>query len=183
MSQVNRNAIGELVARVVFFLAIVAAVALLAAAMVGCRTTRIITQTVTRTDTVTVKRDSIIIHERIDTVEIALPQSSQVIEIPVEHDTVSVLTDRYYTSTAAVFGGRLRHSLKSNPGATLTGAATVHDTVKVYVDSTMINNHSNHSEIKEVPVNHMYWWQKALMFAGIAGIAAGAGWLLRQRSR
>lgn len=180
---INRNALGEMTARVVFFLAIVAAVALLAAAMVGCRTTRTITETITRTDTVTVKRDSIIIHERIDTVEIALPQSSQVIEIPVEHDTVSVLTDRYYTSTAAVFGGRLRHSLMSNPGATLTGAATVHDTVKVYVDSTMINNHSNHSEIKEVPVNRLYWWQKALMFIGLAGLAAGIGWLLRQRSR
>ena len=180
---INRNALGEMTARVVSFLAIVAAVALLAAAMSGCRTTRIITQTETRTDTVTVKRDSIIIHERIDTVEIALPQSSQVIEIPVEHDTVSVLTDRYYTSTAAVFGGRLRHSLMSNPGATLTGAATVHDTVKVYVDSTMINNQSHHSEIKEVPVNRLYWWQKALMFIGLAGIAAGIGWLLRQRSR
>lgn len=180
---INRNALGEMTVRVVFFLAIVAAVALLAAAMSGCRTTRIVTQTETRTDTVTVKRDSIIIHERIDTVEIALPQSSQVIEIPVEHDTVSVLTDRYYTSTAAVFGGRLRHSLRSNPGATLTGAATVHDTVKVYVDSTMINNHSNHSEIKEVPVNRLYWWQKALMFIGLAGLAAGIGWLLRQRSR
>lgn len=180
---INRNALGEMTVRVVFFLAIVAAVALLAVAMSGCRTTRIVTQTETRTDTVTVKRDSIIIHERIDTVEIALPQSSQVIEIPVEHDTVSVLTDRYYTSTAAVFGGRLRHSLRSNPGATLTGAATVHDTVKVYVDSTMINNHSNHSEIKEVPVNRLYWWQKALMFIGLAGLAAGIGWLLRQRSR
>ena len=180
---INRNALGEMTVRVVFFLAIVAAVALLAAAMSGCRTTRIVTQTETRTDTVTVKRDSIIIHERIDTVEISLPQSSQVIEIPVEHDTVSVLTDRYYTSTAAVFGGRLRHSLRSNPGATLTGAATVHDTVKVYVDSTMINNHSNHSEIKEVPVNRLYWWQKALMFIGLAGLAAGIGWLLRQRSR
>lgn len=178
---INMNALGEMTARVVFFLAIVAAVALLAAVMSGCRTTRIITQTETRTDTVTVQRDSIIIHERIDTVEIALPQSSQVIEIPIEHDTVSVLTDRYYTSTAAVFGGRLRHSLRSNPGATLTGAATVHDTVKVYVDSTMINNHSNHSEIKEVPVNRLYWWQKALMFAGVVGIAAGAGWLLRRR--
>ena len=178
---INRNALGEMTARVVFSLAIVAAVALLAAAMVGCRTTRIITQTETRTDTVTVKRDSIIIHERIDTVEIALPPSSQVIEIPVEHDTVSVLTDRYYTSTAAVFGGRLRHSLMSNPGATLTGAATVHDTVKVYVDSTMINNQSHHSEIKEVPVNRLYWWQKVLMFAG--SIAAGIGWLLRQRPR
>lgn len=180
---INRNALVEMTARVAFFLSIVAAVALLAASMSGCRTTRIITQTETRTDTVTVKRDSIIIHERIDTVEIALPQSSQVIEIPVEHDTVSVLTDRYYTSTAAVFGGRLRHSLMSNPGATLTGAATVHDTVKVYVDSTMINNQSHHSEIKEVPVNRLYWWQKALMFIGLAGLAVGIGWLLRQRPR
>ena len=154
---------------------------LMSISMCSCKTTRIITETVTKSDTVTVKRDSIIIHERIDTVEIALPQSSQVIEIPVEHHTVSVLTDRYYTSTAAVFGGRLRHSLMSNPGATLTGAATVHDTVKVYVDSTMINNQSNHSEIKEVPVNRLYWWQKALMFIGLAGLAAGIGWLLRKR--
>ena len=174
MSQVNKNALGEMTARVVFAIALVAAVALLLALMSGCRTTRIVTETATRMDTVTVKRDSIIIHERIDTVEIALPQSSQVIEIPVEHDTVSVLTDRYYTSTAAVFGGRLRHSLTSNPGATLTGAATVHDTVKVYVDSTMINNQSHHSEIKEEPVNRLHWWQKALMWIGgfaLAGLA------------
>ena len=150
------------------------AVVMLLLASSGCRTTRIVTETVTKTDTVTVKRDSIIIHERIDTVEIALPQSSQVIEIPIEHDTVSVLADKYYTSVAAVFGGRLRHSLRSNPGATLTGAATVHDTVKVYVDSTMINNQSNHSEIKEVPVNHLYWWQKALMWIGAIAILCGA---------
>lgn len=176
----NKDAIGIMSARIVLWFAIVIAIVLLFT-MNGCRTTRIITKTETRTDTVTVKRDSIIIHERIDTVEIALPQSSQVIEIPVEHDTVSVLTDRYYTSTAAVFGGRLRHSLRSNPGATLTGAATVHDTVKVYVDSTMINNNSSHSEIKEVPVNRLYCWQKALMFIGLAGLAAGIGWLLRKR--
>lgn len=181
MTGINKNALGELVARVVFWLTLVAAGVLLLFAVVGCRTTRTVTETVIRTDTVTVKRDSIIIHERIDTVEIALPQSSQVIEIPIEHDTVSVLTDRYYTSVAAVFDGRLRHSLRSNPGATLTGAATVHDTVKVYVDSTMINNHSNHSEIKEVPVNHLYWWQKALMFLGGVGIVAGAGLLILKK--
>lgn len=147
----------------------------------GCRTTRTVTETVTRTDTITVKRDSIIIHERIDTVEIALPQSVQMVEIPIEHDTVSVLADRYYTSTAAVFGGRLRHSLRSNPGATLTGAAVVHDTVRVYVDSTKINNASSHTEIKEVPVNHLHWWQQALMWAGgIALLAAGA-WIALRR--
>jgi hypothetical protein len=151
-------------------------VALLIMLLSGCRTTRTVTETVIRTDTVTVKRDSIIIHERIDTVEIALPQSSQVIEIPIEHDTVSVLTDRYYTSTAAVFGGRLRHSLMSNPGATLTGAATVHDTIKISVDSTAINNNSQHSEIKEVPVYRTHWWQRWLMWIGGIALIGGGVW-------
>ena len=139
----------------------------------SCRATRIITETVTKTDTVTVKRDSIIIHARIDTVEIELPTSVMYVEIPVEHDTVSILSDKYYTSTAAVFDGRLRHSLRSNPGATLTGAAVVHDTVKVYVDSTMINNSSHHNEVKEVPVNHLHWWQQALMWIGMIAIIGG----------
>jgi hypothetical protein len=170
---INKNAISEMTARVVFFLAIVAAGALLAAAMSGCRTTRIVTETVTKTDTVTVKRDSIIIHDRIDTVEIELPQSVMYVEIPISNDTISELSDKYYTSTAAVLDGRLRHTLRSNPGATLTGAALVHDTVKVYVDSTMINNQSQHSEIKEVPVNHLHWWQKALMWVGVIAIIGG----------
>lgn len=145
---------------IIFLLIVVLALLIMSISFSSCRSTRIITETVTKTDTVTVKRDSIIIHERIDTVEIALPQSVMCVEIPVGNDTVSVLSDKYYTSTAAVFDGRLRHVLRSNPGATLTGTALVHDTVKVYVDSTMINNQSNHSEIKEVPVNHQHWWQK-----------------------
>ena len=158
---------------VVTILLMVVALLILSICTSSCRTTRIITETVTKTDTVTVKRDSIIIHDRIDTVEIELPQSVMYVEIPVGNDTVSVLSDKYYTSTAAVFDGRLRHSLRSNPGATITGAALVHDTVKVYVDSTMINNQSHHSEIKEVPVNHLHWWQKALMWIGVIAIIGG----------
>ena len=158
---------------IIFILIVVLALLIMSISFSSCRATRIITETVTKTDTVTVKRDSIIIHERIDTVEIELPQSVMYVEIPVEHDTVSVLSDKYYTSTAAVFDGRLRHSLRSNPGATITGAALVHDTVKVYVDSTMINNQSHHSEIKEVPVNHLHWWQKALMWIGAIAIIGG----------
>ena len=161
---------------------VIAILAALLVSMCGCRATRIITETVTTHDTVTVKRDSIIIHDRIDTVEITLPQSYQYIEIPVEHDTMSILNDRYYTSTAAVFGGRLRHSLRSNPGATLTGAAVVHDTIKISVDSTAINNNSNHSEIKEVPVYKTHWWQNLLMWIGGIALVAGGG-LLVFRSR
>lgn len=158
---------------VVTILLMVVALLILSICTSSCRTTRIISETVTKTDTVTVKRDSIIIHDRIDTVEIELPQSVMYVEIPVEHDTVSVLSDKFYTSTAAVFDGRLRHSLRSNPGATITGAALVHDTVKVYVDSTMINNQSHHSEIKEVPVNHLHWWQKVLMWIGVVALFGG----------
>lgn len=178
---INKGALGQLIARAVITIAMIGLVVLLLTSLGGCRTIRTVTETVTKTDTVTIKRDSIIIHERIDTVEIALPQSVQTIEIPIEHDTVSVLTDKYYTSVAAVFDGRLRHSLRSNPGATLTGTAVVHDTVKVYVDSTMINNQSSHSEIKEVPVNRLYWWQKALMFLGGVGIVAVAGLLILKK--
>lgn len=158
---------------IIFVLIVVLALLIMSISFSSCRTTRIITETVTKTDTVTVKRDSIIIRDRIDTVEIELPQSVMYVEIPAEHDTVSILSDKYYTSTAEVLDGRLRHALRSNPGATLTGAALVHDTVKVFVDSTMINNQSNHSEIKEVPVNRLHWWQKALMWAGVISIIAG----------
>lgn len=158
---------------IMFLLIAVVVLLIISILFSSCRTTRIITETVTKTDTVTVKRDSIIIHDRIDTVEIELPQSVMYVEIPVGNDTVSVLSDKYYTSTAAVFDGRLRHSLRSNTGATLTGTALVHDTVKVYVDSTMINNQSNHSEINEVPVNHLHWWQSALIWVGVIAIIGG----------
>lgn len=170
----NNDSWHNLFRGIIFLLIVVLALLIMSISFSSCKTTRIITETVTKTDTVTVKRDSIIIHDRIDTVEIELPQSVLYVEIPVGNDTVSVLSDKYYTSTAAVFDGRLRHSLRSNPGATLTGTALVHDTVKVYVDSTMINNNSMHNEIKEVPVNHLHWWQKALMWIGVLTIVGGA---------
>jgi hypothetical protein len=170
----NNESWHNLFSGIMFLLIMVLVLLIVSISFSGCRTTRVVTETVTKTDTVTVKRDSIIIHDRIDTVEIELPQSVMYVEIPVEHDTVSILSDKYYTSTAAVFDGRLRHSLRSNPGATITGAALVHDTVKVYVDSTMINNQSHHGEIKEVPVNHLHWWQTALMWIGGISIIGGA---------
>ena len=170
----NNDSWHNLFRGIMFLLVVVLVLLIISISFSSCRTTRIITETVTKTDTVTVKRDSIIIHDRIDTVEIELPQSVLYVEIPVGNDTVSVLSDKYYTSTAAVFDGRLRHSLRSNPGATLTGAAVVHDTIKISVDSTAINNSNSHSEIKEVPVNHLHWWQKALMWVGVIAIAGGA---------
>lgn len=167
----------------IFLLVVVISLLFLASSFSSCKTTRLVTETVTQTDTVTIRHDSIIIHDRIDTVEIELPQSVMYVEVPVGNDTVSILSDRYYTSTAAVFEGRLRHSLRSNPGATLTGATLVHDTVKVNVDSTMIKNQSNHSEIKEIPVNHLHWWQKVLMWVGVIATIGGSLTLYRYIKR
>ena len=145
--------------------------------VVSCRTTRIVTQTVTTTDTVTVRHDSIIIRQRIDTVEIPVPLSAQVIEIPIEHDTVSVLQDKYYTSVAAVANGRLRHALRSNPGASLSGPAVVHDTIKVYVDSTMVNNQQSVATSEEREVKKPPWWMKALAWTGAISLAAGGTYI------
>lgn len=179
MDRFNKSAFGELVARCGCGILVIAIVILVMVSMCGCRTTRLVTETITKTDTVTVRHDSIIIHDRIVPVEVELPPSIQYVEIPISQDTVSVLSDKFYTSTAAVLDGRLRHSLKSNPGASLTGSATVHDTVKVYVDSTAINSSTSHSQVKEVPVYKMHWWQRLLMWLGVAA-AAGGIYMLRK---
>lgn len=152
------------------FLVLLAAL-LLSIILSGCRTTRTVTQTVIKTDTVTVQRDSIIIRQRIDTVEIPLPMSAQMIEVPIDGDTMSVLSDRYYTSMAAVTNGRLRHTLTSNPGASLSGAAVVHDTIKIFVDSTMINNQRNVATTKEVTPSKPPWLMRILFYVLVAVIA------------
>ncbi len=160
----------------IILVAILAAL-ILSIVLAGCRTTRTVTETVTKTDTVTIRRDSIIIRHRIDTVTLTLPVSAQTIEMPIEHDTVSVLQDKYYTSVAAVENGRLRHALRSNPGASLSGAAVVHDTIKVYVDSTMINNNQNVATTEEKEVNKPPWWMKMLAWIGGISLAAGGAYI------
>lgn len=162
---------------IIFILVIILLGLLASIAFSGCRSTRIVTQTVTSTDTVTVRHDSIIIRQRIDTVEIPVPVSAQSVEMPIEHDTVSVLQDKYYTSVAAVANGRLRHALRSNPGASLSGPAVVHDTIKVYVDSTMVNNQQSVAITEQKEVKKHPWWMKMLAWTGAISLAAGGTYI------
>ena len=132
----------------------------------GCKTQKVITETVTRTDTLRVRHDSIIVRDRYVPVEVPIPVSSQVVDLLLDHDSTSVLEDDYYISTAKVVGGRLQHTLQSKPKATLTAPVIVHDTTYITQDTISTNNvdHKHDIEIKEV--NKLYWWQKWLMVAG-----------------
>ena len=66
-------------------------------------------------DTVTVTKDSIVIHERIVNVEVPVPEIQ--IERVVPEDTVSVIDNGLFTSTARLEDGFLYHSLVTNKGA------------------------------------------------------------------
>lgn len=167
------NAVGMMISRVGCGFLVLAIVILICVSMCGCKTGRVVTETITKTDTLTIRHDSIIVHDRIVPVEVQLPPSIQYVEIPITNDTTSVLSDKFYTSIASVFNGTLRHSLKSNPEAKVSGTAVVHDTVKVYVDSTMINNNSSHTEIKEV--NKLTGFQKTMQSLGWAFIVVLIG--------
>ncbi len=170
---INRSAIGEMVGRGGCGVAALAIAVLILVSLIGCKPTKLVTETITKTDTVTIRHDSIIVHDRIVPVEVQLPPSIQYVEIPITHDTTSVLSDRFYTSIASVFNGTLQHSLKTNPDAKVSGSSIVHDTVKVYVDSTMINNNSSHTEIKEV--NKLTGFQKTMQGLGWAFIVVLIG--------
>ena len=173
MEEIIRRAISKGTARIGCGFLLIAIAVLLLVSMSGCKPTRLVTETITKTDTVTIRHDSIIVHDRIVPVEVQLPPSIQYVEIPITHDTTSVLSDKFYTSIASVFNGTLQHSLKTNPDAKVSGSSIVHDTVKVYVDSTMINNNSSHMEIKEV--NKLTGFQKIMQALGWAFIVVLIG--------
>ena len=173
MGQLDKNAFGQMVGKIGCGVLVFAIFILLIVTMCGCKTGKVVTETITKTDTVTIRHDSIIVHDRLVPVEVQLPASIQYVEIPITHDTTSVLSDKYYTSVASVSNGTLQHSLKSNPDAKVSGSAVVHDTVKVYVDSTMINNDYKKTEIKEV--NKLTGFQKTMQGLGWAFILAVIG--------
>ena len=180
MSTVNRNAIGELIARVGCGAVLVAVFLLLMLTMCGCRTTKLVKETEVKTDTVTVHRDSIIIRERLVPVEVQLPPSVHYVEIPITHDTTSILDDGLYISTAAVKYGSLIHSLKAHAGVKLKTSAQVADTTRTSDHQSSIYNQKvvYKTELKEV--NRLYWWQKLLMTIGGAAIVAIGFWITQK---
>ncbi len=118
----------------------------------------------TKTDTIHVTHDSVIIRERLVPIEVEIPQSSQSVIVPLGHDTTSVLQDRLYISVAQVKDGNLRHTLESKQGATLPSNAVVQDTTKVSTDS--LQTKSDKATTKTIEVNKLTKWQKSVQVMG-----------------
>ena len=132
--------------------------------MCGCRSPKVITETITKTDTLHVTHDSVIIRERLVPVEVEIPHSSQSVIVPIGHDTTSVLQDRLYISVAQVKDGNLRHTLESKQGATLPSKAVVQDTTKLSTDS--LQTKSDKATTKTIEVNRLTKWQKSVQVMG-----------------
>lgn len=130
----------------------------------GCRSPKVITETITKTDTLHVTHDSVIIRERLVPIEVEIPQSSQSVIVPIGHDTTSVLQDKLYISVAQVMDGNLRHTLESKAGAVLPSKAAVHDTIMVYRDS--LQTKSDNMSTKTIEVNKLTKWQKSVQVMG-----------------
>ena len=87
-------------------------------------------------DTVTVTKDSIVIHERIVNVEVQVPEIH--IERVVPEDTVSVIDNGLFTSTARLEDGFLHHSLVTNKGAKIPASVQVADTTHTQGSSVSV---------------------------------------------
>lgn len=107
-------------------------------------------------------------------------------EVPVvtehttEHHHTDIVRDTlmmrdsiyHYVQGDTVIIEKWHHTINVNK---VIVADTIRDTIPQVVTVTR-------TEIKQVE-KPLHWWQKALMFIGISGLAAGIGWLLRQRLR
>ncbi len=133
--------------------------------MCGCRSPNVITETITKTDTLHVTHDSVIIRERLVPIEVEIPSSSQSVIVPIlHHDTTSVLQDRLYISVAEVSNGNLRHTLESKQGAAIPSKAVVHDTIKVSTDS--LQTKSDKAVTMTIEVRKLTKWQKSVQVMG-----------------
>ena len=115
------------------------------------------------TDTLhVVSYDTIRVSERLAPVSLQLPEYHQE---RATRDSVSVLQNTLYRSTARIHNGVLTHILESLPGAEIKGLTTVHDTTHITIHD------KDHKQYKEKPKivykeKELSWIQKRAMETG-----------------
>lgn len=115
------------------------------------------------TDTLhVVSHDTIRVTERLTPVSLLLPEYHQE---RATKDSVSVLQNALYRSTARIHNGILTHILESLPGAKVEGLTTVHDTIRITIHD------KDHKQYKEKPKivykeKNLSWIQKRAMEIG-----------------
>ena len=115
------------------------------------------------TDTLHVaSHDTIRVSERLAPVSLQLPEYHQE---RATKDSVSVLENALYRSTARIHNGVLTHILESLPGAEIKGLTTVHDTTHITIHD------KDHKQYKEKPKivykeKYLSWIEKRAMETG-----------------
>ena len=89
-----------------------------------------------------ISHDTVRVTERLAPVSLVLPEYYQE---RVTKDSVSVLENSLYRSTASLHDGILTHILENIPGAKVDGLTTVHDTIRITISG------SEHKQYKEKP--------------------------------
>lgn len=138
----------------------------------SCSTTRKVVMTDYVHDTITVVRqDSIIITPHVDSVSLAVPQESQSV---VSLDSTATAETSLYKATAKWSGGRLSLDLKAKEGAKVDGTVSHADTTRISRAASKRAVSRQNSSVKTKYVYKMRWWQKILMWIGMACIVGGA---------
>ena len=115
------------------------------------------------TDTLHVaSHDTIRVTERLAPVSLQLPEYHQE---RATKDSVSVLQNALYRSTARIHNGVLTHILENLPGAKVEGLTAVHDTIRITIHD------KDHKQYKEKPKivykeKELSWIQKRAMETG-----------------
>lgn len=115
------------------------------------------------TDTLHVaSHDTIRVTEHLAPVSLALPEYHQE---RATKDSVSVLQNALYRSTARIHNGVLTHILENLPGAKVKGLTAVHDTIRITIHD------KEHKQYKEKPKiiykeKELSWIEKRAMETG-----------------
>ena len=109
-----------------------------------------------------VSHDTIKVTERLTPVSLVLPEYYQE---RVTKDSVSILENSLYRSTASLHNGILTHILENIPGAKIDGLTTVHDTIRITISG------KEHKQYKEKPKiiykeKELSWVEKCAMKTG-----------------
>lgn len=90
-------------------------------------------------------------------------------------DTLSYLETPYAYSHASWSGGMLHHSLGTKPGTTAEGNIKIREVMRI--DSIP---YPVPVPGETIYINKLYWWQKLLMWCGVAALAGALLWVKRK---
>ena len=99
--------------------------------------------------------DSLLVRLRTIDLQLKMPQ----VQLSVEtSDSVSVLEDSLYISTASYVNGKLHHTLATKPGAKLNASVQVADTTRTHKENNYaVRERERNKVVSEQPKKENFW--------------------------